>query len=274
MSLIHNQGSRLMRTTFFVLTVIAIMSLVVGCGPSAETTSEAGMEEDADQQALTSFIGAKPTGDTPTPEPVVEEEIPVANIGEEMEQLRTENTSLKQKLLKLEQDNRSLTAQLNDADAKLMAEKSRADSAAAAARLAMETEPLVRSREARPLMEGEMAAYEDALQTFNARQYDLAIDKLQGILDAGVSDKLADNCHYWIGESNFAKRQFSQAIQSFEKVFEYRDSEKKGDARYMTARSFERLGNKERAKAEYERVVSDFPTSRLVEKARERAARL
>ncbi len=270
MSLIHNQGSGRVQMWFIVLIAFAVTALIVGCAPSAETTSGSGMEEDADQQALTSFIGAKPTG-AQAAEPAAEEEVPVANIDEELEELRTENTSLKQKVLKLEQDNRSLTAQLNDADAKLMAEKARADSAGAAARLGAETQPLVRSRAP---MEGEMAAYEDALHTFNARQYDQAIEKLQGILDSNPSERLADNCHYWIGESNFAKRQYSQAIRSFEKVFDFRASEKKGDARYMIARSYERLGNKERAKSEYERVISDFPTSRLVEKARQRAARL
>jgi TolA-binding protein len=62
-------------------------------------------------------------------------------------------------------------------------------------------------------------------------------------------------------------------MSHFEMVFEYENSEKLADARFMLAQCFERTGNKMKAKESYERVVNDFPMSRLVQRAKERSAR-
>ena len=232
-------------------------------------------EESDDQQALTSFIGATPKQEVKKEEPPPPKEEAAPQPTErlsEVEELRMENTSLKQQIVKLEQDVRNLSARLSDAEAKYMAEKARADRAEDAARVAAQSAAI--SARTEPTSEGSMSAYETALQTFNSKAYDDAISRFQAILDSGVGNELADNCHYWIGESNYGKKSYQEAVKHFEVVFQYAKSEKLADAHFMLAQCYERLGDKQKAKMEYETVVNDFPMSGNVGRARERSARL
>ncbi len=251
MSLKSLGGNETLWRTVLVIGVFAGMLFLGSCGGSGETTQE------SDDAALTSFIGEKPVQEEPS-------EVSVTEIDRELEDLRTENTQLKQKILKLEEDNRSLNSELSDTDEQLLAEKARADSLARLSAMTATTT----SRGGAP------AAYEEALIDFRARRYDSAIQKLEGLLNAGVEQRYADNCHYWLGESNFAKRNFSRAIGNFESVLSMRTSEKKGDAQYMVARCYEQLGNRTEAKEAYQTFINNYPTSRLIPRAQERMARL
>jgi tol-pal system protein YbgF len=242
-------------------------------------------EESGDQQALTSFIGAAPkatTAPAPVPEPKKEEPVmpapqPAVDYQAQVEELRTENTSLKQKIVKLEQDNRSLTARLSDTEVKLMAEKERADKALETAKTTMVTTrgaavtaPAPTTTMAKPAS----GAYDSGLQMFKSKNYDGVISTMQGLLSGGAAENIQDNCHYWTGEAYFAKRQYAEAIQHFQKVFDYAKSEKKADAQFMIAQSYDRMGNKAKAKSEYEKLVKDYPTSGKIQRAKDRWARL
>lgn len=239
-------------------------------------------EEAADQQALTSFIGAAPKKEEPKKEPVVQQEAPPpAPVITPSEDVQTENTSLKQKVVKLEQDVRTLNARISDTEAKYMAEKERADKAEEAAKIAAQSAVisarggLVEAEEPMtPTSEASMGAYDRALQQFKGRKYDDAIGTLEGLLGSGVSKNLEDNCHYWIGESNFGKKNYQEAMRHFEMVFGYDKSEKLADANFMIGQCFERTGDKAKAKESYEKVVKDFPMSSLVKRAKGRMARL
>jgi tol-pal system protein YbgF len=152
-----------------------------------------------------------------------------------------------------------------------MAEKDRADKAEGAARVAAQSAAMASRM---PANEGSMGIYESALQTFNSKAYDEAISRFQSLLDAGVENDLADNCHYWIGESNYGKKNYQEAIKHFEMVFGFDKSEKLADAHFMLAQCYERTGNKQKAKTEYDTVVNDFPLSGNVGRARDRSSRL
>jgi tol-pal system protein YbgF len=279
-----------LRNVGFAFVVIALFSLT-GCGGSeeatqgdqsgkpAESTEGKPKDEKPYDQALTNFVGdkkpeeaAKPVATAPSSE----------ELQKQIDALKTENTDLSQKNLKLEDDARRLKAQLDDAEAKYAAEKDRADKAEEATKVAAsqamaevkKTESMATARGAEIKTELTMPAYEEALSSFRSKKYDDAIGNLQKMLDEKVPDDVADNCHYWIGEALFAKKNYKDAVGSFESVLTYKRSEKKGDAQFMIAQSYERMGNKEKAKAAFERVVKDYPTSIHVKKAKERWAKL
>jgi len=275
----------------FIAVLFSALSLM-SCGSSEEAMmEEEGFEEEplteqaepaeeeaADQQALTSFIGAAPKKEEPKAEepPPVEQPFvqqttpPPANI----EGLRTENTSLKQQVVKLEQDTRSLSARLSDAETKYMAEKDRANKAEEAARVAAQSAAISARTSTEPVSGNLMAAYKDALSTFETRAYDAAIMKLEGVLNSNPGAGLVDNCHYWLGESNYGKKSYSEAVKHFEMVLQDDKSEKLADAHFMLAQCHERLGNKVKAKEHYEIVAKDFPMSGNVSRAKQRSARL
>jgi tol-pal system protein YbgF len=285
----YSGWKQLMRILFLGSLVYGVL-MIAGCGSSEEATisenegfddqplitQQTELEEAPDQQALTSFIGAAPKKE----EPVVQQEAPPpAPVTVPSGDVQTENTSLKQKVVRLEQDLRTLNARISDTEVKYMAQKERAERAEEAARVAAQSAAIsARSGQVvmetiTPSSEASMRAYEIALQQFKGRKYDDAIVTLQNMISAGVSKNLEDNCHYWIGESNFGKKNYKEAMSHFEMVFEYENSEKLADARFMLAQCFERTGNKMKAKESYERVVNDFPMSRLVQRAKERSAR-
>lgn len=259
-----------------------------GCGGTEEVTQEEGQtlgEEqpqeqpaNADDQALTSFIGEKPATDAPAEQPAQAVPSQLGQYEKQIEDLRTENTSLKQKIVKLEQDNRTLNTMMAESETKIQAERWRADSLQQAMTTMPVTiaAPVTAIEEEGPAPEPSMniSSYEDALRAFNAKRYDEAISALEGMLSQGVSKDLEDNCNYWIGESRYAKKQYQDAVSAFEAVMTFATSEKKGDALFMMAQSYERLGNKTKAKEGYEKVVKDYPMSKVVKKAKERWARL
>lgn len=175
-----------------------------------------------------------------------------------IDSLETVNVTQKQKLVKFEQDNNMLNARLNDVEAKLKAELDRAAAAA--------TPP--------PPPPAPAATYEGAQKAFAEKKYDDAIQMFQALLDGGAPEDLADNCHYWIGESYFGKKEFKEAVKHFDMVLQYKVSEKKGDAHFMLGRSYEILGDKAKAKESFEKVVKDYPTNDNVKKAKERWGRL
>ena len=186
----------------------------------------------------------KPETPPPPPGPTAEQK--------KIESLEADNVNLKQKIVKLEQDNAALNARVSDAEAKLKAELEKA--------AAVPKPPA--------------ATYEGAIKAFGEKKYDEAIQMFETLLNGGIAEDQADHCHYWMGESYFGKKQYKEAMKHFEMVFQYKGSEKKGDATYMMGRCYEMTGDKAKAKEAYEKVTKDYPTCNSVKKAKERWGKL
>lgn len=110
--------------------------------------------------------------------------------------------------------------------------------------------------------------YEGALAKFRSRDFEGAIDQFTGLLSGGVSDDLADNCHYWIGESFFGMKKYSEAIQSFQIVTGMSGSDKADDAQLMIGNSYQSMGNKAAAKEAYQKLMTLYPSSPLIKRAK------
>ena len=186
----------------------------------------------------------KPEVPPPPPGPTAEQK--------KIDSLEADNINLKQKIVKLEQDNGSLNARIADVEAKAKAELEKA--------AAVPKPPA--------------ATYEGAIKAFGEKKYDDAIKMFETLLTGGIAEDQADNCHYWIGESFFGKKEYKDAMKHFEMVFQYKGSEKKADAQYMLARCYEATGDKAKAKEAYEKVTKDYPTSDKIKKAKERWGKL
>jgi tol-pal system protein YbgF len=277
-----------LRSAVVAFTILALFTLT-GCGGSEEATqgSTSGQSGDSTgakpyDQALTNFVGGSQadSAQKPVAKPAQAQTSTAEDIQKQMDALKTDNTDLRQKNLKLEDDVQKLTARLNDSEAKYAAEKQRADSLDEVAKNSMvaaqsmtETKK-TESMESAVRTEIPMAEYEEALGAFKSKKYENAAESFQKMLDNKVPDDIADNCHYWIGESKFASKKYAEALQEFENVLNFKRSEKKGDAQFMIAQCYERMGNKLKAKEAFEKVVKDFPMSSNVKKAKERWARL
>ena len=270
---------------FFFLFLGAF--LLIGCGGGEEATKETqtpqetakptetvepekAKEEKPMDQALTSFIGGDTEKVVEAPKPAT---VPLAQLQQyekQIEDLRTENTGLKQKNVKLEQENRGINSRINDYEAKLAAEKMRADRAEESAKSAIQAPKVVEERSA-PVS---ASTYDDALKAFKARKYAAASKGFKAIIDGNSDADLANHAKYWLGETYFAEKKYNDALAMFQESLSLKNSEKKADAQFMIGQTYERLGNKTKAKAAYEKVVKNYPMSKNVKRAKERWAKL
>lgn len=189
----------------------------------------------------------------------------ISDYEKQVEELRRENTTLRQRMFKLEQDNKTLEARLSESEARMVMERERADKAEAEL-TAIKTQPVKASSMGK-------GGYDEALGAAFAKRFDEAIAKFEALLGT-IGEDFADNCHYWIGECRYAQRQYQEAIKHFELVISYTKSEKLADAHFMMAQSYERLGDRAKAKEQYEKVVRDYPTSPHVALAKQRAEKM
>lgn len=283
------QNLKVLRNAAFSLAVFALFAFN-GCGGSEESTQGQASGQNADttqakpyDQALTNFVGGQQVDSTQKPviKPAQTQTSTADDIQKQMDALKTDNTDLRQKNLKLEDDVQKLTSRLNDAEAKYAAEKQRGDSLeeASKATMAVAAQPMSETKKTESMetavkTEIPMAEYEEALGAFKSKKYTDAATAFQKMLDEKVPDEIADNCHYWIGESKYAAKKYKEALQEFDEVLTFKKSEKKGDAQFMIAQCYERMGNKVKAKEAFEKVVKDYPMSPNVKRAKERWARL
>ena len=52
------------------------------------------------------------------------------------------------------------------------------------------------------------------------------------VLGLDAQGELADNAQYWIGECDFALKDYASALEAFHKVFQYSKTEKDDDAQF------------------------------------------
>lgn len=261
--------------TFFIVSLLSVG--LIGCGGSQETIAEdelvtdTGVTEETPQDQPTEDQQTPTEEQKPVEQPVQEQqpaqEQPVQEgpskdqLQNELDAIKSENMQLKDENSALQQANKDLANKISDLEA----------ANAALARAPKKSEPAKIDHRPAPAGKSsseEVRAYEGAITLAKSRNYRDAINDLQTLLNTGIKEDYADNCHYWIGESNFHLKEYSKAIQHFEQVQSYKFSEKKDDAQLMIAQSFERLGDKDKARAGYQKLVDMYPTSEYVKRAK------
>jgi len=125
-----------------------------------------------------------------------------------------------------------------------------------------------------PATEVEAAIYKKAFDLYYGRDYADAIGRFEALLKQFPTSTYADNCYYWIGECMFAQGNFNKAIASFRKVFTFPETEKADDAQLKLGYCYLRLGDRKQAAEEFKKVVSLYPDSEYVERAKEELAKL
>lgn len=262
--------------SLLVMAAIAVFSLAyVGCGSSEEAMSEDEMVTDTGfseevpaetEEVPAEEAPAEAPAETavPAPEPVQEQpEGPSKEqLQSEIDGLKTENIQLKDQLTSTEQNNRDLQAKISDLEAANQALKQQQAEKPAPVRPARTASAPGRSSSE------EVRAYKASVAKFNAKAYADAVSEFQTLLNTGIKDDYADNCHYWIGLSYFQMKQYQNALEHLRQVGNYRFSEKKDDAQLIIAQCFERMGEKEKALTEYKKLAEQYPTSEYAGRAR------
>lgn len=182
---------------------------------------------------------------------------PTAMLEYRLDSLQNENRRLQDQIEAVASENRKLTARNAELETKLTE--------------AMAAPKVATPEETAPNVAG---GYDGALAKFEARDYQGAIADFKALIDSGIEASLADNCHYWIGESYYGLKQYKTALSTFQGITELQRTGKKADATFMMGNCYIALGNTASAKEAFQKVASDFPTSPLVEKAKAKLAKL
>jgi tol-pal system protein YbgF len=120
---------------------------------------------------------------------------------------------------------------------------------------------------------GEQAAYDAALNFYERRQWDAALESFQNFLRQYPGGSLAPNALYWLGETHYAAGRTDLAIMEFKKVAEaYPRHAKTAAALLKAGYAYARLGDRENARFYWQILLDDFPDSAPAALARKRLA--
>lgn len=108
---------------------------------------------------------------------------------------------------------------------------------------------------------GFMGAYQKARAQFESFNYEAAIASFENLLSQYPNHPEADNCQYWIGECYYGLKQYQKAIMEFQKVFAYSQADKHDDAQLMIGLAYVKMGERDRANAEFETFLNTYAGS-------------
>lgn len=116
--------------------------------------------------------------------------------------------------------------------------------------------------------------YKTALRLISRRDYAQSIPYLQAAIEKPDNMSTKVNSQYWLGESYFAIGKFDDAANQFKLVLSQKNSAKLDDAMVMLGETYYRQGKKEEAKKTFSSLLTTFPASEFVPRARKRLQQL
>ena len=109
----------------------------------------------------------------------------------------------------------------------------------------------------------------NSLGAFQNQDFTKAIAGFKELVSSDATNDLADNSQYWLAECYYSQKDFKTAIIEFEKVFTYAGTDKDDDAQLKIGLSHQSIGNVEKAREEFQRLIDYFPGSEYYTKAKE-----
>ncbi len=104
--------------------------------------------------------------------------------------------------------------------------------------------------------------YNRIMQEVKQRDYEAALAGFRLFIELHGQSSLAANAQYWIGECQFRMRRYQDALDSFYNVLMYYPLSPKLPASTLKlAQTYTKLGDHERARVMYSRVVDQYPDS-------------
>lgn len=111
------------------------------------------------------------------------------------------------------------------------------------------------------------AKYQKAYGEYSTKNYQKAISLFTELIESNPEGDLSDNAQYWIGESYYGLKNYTRAIVEFEKVFTFKESNKDDDAQLKLGLCYLNLGQRDKAREEFQRLVDFYPDSDYKSKA-------
>jgi len=121
----------------------------------------------------------------------------------------------------------------------------------------------------------ENAAYTKAFNLLREGNYSQSISAFKAFLTNFGKGKYADNAQYWLGEANYATRDYKTALVEFQKILtDYTDSPKRKDAELKIGFTYYELKDWDAAKRALQNVQTQYPNTSNARTAKQRLDRL
>ena len=111
--------------------------------------------------------------------------------------------------------------------------------------------------------------YIESLALYQNGEWEKSLEGFKYLLTIGMDNDLLDNCQYWLGEIYYKLKKYHFAIEEFEKVFLYNDSNKKDDALYKLSKSYSYLGDEVNSRRVLLELIDNYHNSEYVKTAKE-----
>ena len=111
--------------------------------------------------------------------------------------------------------------------------------------------------------------YIESLSNFQNGIYGQSIKGFSKLVISDPQNNLADNSQYWLAECYYSQKNYKRAIIEFEKVFTFAGTDKDDDAQLKLGLAYQSMGNLEKAREEFQRLVDYFPGSEFYDRSKE-----
>ncbi|MDR0304811.1 MAG: tetratricopeptide repeat protein [Chitinispirillales bacterium] len=115
----------------------------------------------------------------------------------------------------------------------------------------------------------EYSLYSRGLDAFRKNFFDETRQFMKEILNSFPKGKYSDRAYYWIAESYFAQKSYSQALEYYQKIFSFKGSAKEDDAQYRIGICYYLLGESDKSLEEFTKFIQKYPASEFISKANE-----
>lgn len=123
--------------------------------------------------------------------------------------------------------------------------------------------------------ENPMEVYQAAYRDYQRGNFDLALAGFRDFLKNYPNSELSSNAEYWIGESLYSQKKYSEAIEQFNGVVnKYPKSDKAPGALLKKGYAYLALNDRPRAIVQFQYVVHEYPSSRESALAKDRLKQL
>ncbi len=118
-------------------------------------------------------------------------------------------------------------------------------------------------------------AYGQAFNVLKEGNYQQAIIDFKNFISTYSESKYVANAQYWLGEANYASRDYKTALEEFNKIkVNYPQSGKVQSAELKIGYTYYEMKDWASAKAALQQVVNNYPDSTVARKASERLQRM
>lgn len=141
-------------------------------------------------------------------------------------------------------------------------------------------EPVVATQEPAPIQRALASAdvaesYRQAIMLFGRGKHADARTAFQAVFESEAAGDLADNALFWIGETYYATRDYTNAVRHYMRVVnEYADQNKAPDALFKIALSQEKTGDLALARKTFQQVIEKYPYSSTASSAKAELQRI